>query len=263
MPLRNCIDGKIGIAFMDLDPKKMPRHIAVIMDGNGRWSAKHTLGRIYGHKKGAEAVNVAVRTCRELGIQYLTLYAFSVENWFRPSMEISALMNLLEDYLGSQLSEMLENGIRLKAIGDIESLRDSVKKKLQDVMAETAANEGMTLTLALSYGGRDEILLALRKLLQEGIDGRLRPEDLNRELFARYLYTADMPDPDLLIRTSGEHRLSNFFLWQIAYTELHFTNVLWPDFSRQDLIRAIADYQSRERRFGMTSEQVRENHYKS
>jgi len=248
---------------MDLDPKKMPRHIAVIMDGNGRWAEKHTLGRIFGHKKGAEAVNVAVRTCRELGIKYLTLYAFSVENWFRPTLEINALMNLLEDYLGSQLGEMLEYRIRLKAIGDIDSLRDSVKKKLLEVMQKTASNDAMTLTLALSYGGRDEILSAVKHILKDSREGRIQPDDLDRELFARYLYTADMPDPDLLIRTSGERRISNFCLWQIAYTEFHFTDVLWPDFSRDDLISAIEDYQSRERRFGMTSEQVRVNRYKS
>jgi len=248
---------------MDLDPKKMPRHIAIIMDGNGRWAEKHTLGRIFGHKKGAEAVNVAVRTCRELGIKYLTLYAFSVENWFRPTLEINALMNLLEDYLGSQLGEMLEYRIRLKAIGDIDSLRDSVKKKLFEVMQKTASNDAMTLTLALSYGGRDEILSAVKHILEDSREGRIQPDDLDRELFARYLYTADMPDPDLLIRTSGERRISNFCLWQIAYTEFHFTDVLWPDFSRDDLISAIEDYQSRERRFGMTSEQVRVNRYKS
>jgi len=248
---------------MDLDPKKMPRHIAIIMDGNGRWAEKHTLGRIFGHKKGAEAVNVAVRTCRELGINYLTLYAFSVENWFRPTVEINALMHLLEDYLGSQLGEMLEYRIRLKAIGDIDSLRDSVKKKLLEVMQKTASNDAMTLTLALSYGGRDEILSAVKHILKDSREGRIQPDDLDRELFARYLYTADMPDPDLLIRTSGERRISNFCLWQIAYTEFHFTDVLWPDFSRDDLISAIEDYQSRERRFGMTSEQVRVNRYKS
>jgi len=248
---------------MDLDPKKMPRHIAIIMDGNGRWAEKHALGRIFGHKKGTEAVNVAVRTCQELGVKYLTLYAFSVENWFRPATEINALMNILEEYLGSQLVEMLENGVRLKVIGDIESLRDSVKKILLNVMEKTASNDAITLTLALSYGGREEILTAVKNIMQDGMSGRIRPEDLDRELFARYLYTADMPDPDLLVRTSGEQRISNFYLWQMAYTEFHFTDVLWPDFSREDLIRAIADYQSRERRFGMTSEQVRNDSCKS
>jgi len=248
---------------MDLDPGKMPRHIAIIMDGNGRWAAKHTLGRIFGHKKGAEAVNVAVRTCRELGVKYLTLYAFSAENWLRPQAEINALMNLLEDYLSSQLGEMMENGIRLRAIGDIESLRDSVKKILFKVREKTASNEAMTLTLALSYGGREEILTAVRNIVQDALSGRIQQEDLNRELFTRYLYTADMPDPDLLIRTSGEQRISNFCLWQMAYTEFHFTDVLWPDFSREDLLSAIADFQSRERRFGMTSEQLRDHNGKS
>ncbi len=248
---------------MDLDPKKIPRHIAIIMDGNGRWAEKHALGRIFGHKKGAEAVNVTVRTCRELGIKYLTLYAFSSENWLRPKTEIHALMNLLEEYLGNQLGEMMENGIRLRAIGDIEMLRDSVKKILFQVMEKTAANKAMTLTLALSYGGREEILRAVKNIVQDGLSGRIRTEDVNRELFARYLYTAEMPDPDLLIRTSGEQRISNFYLWQMAYTEFHFTEVLWPDFGREDLVRAIADYQSRERRFGMTSEQVKDISSKS
>ncbi|OPY89438.1 MAG: Ditrans,polycis-undecaprenyl-diphosphate synthase ((2E,6E)-farnesyl-diphosphate specific) [Syntrophus sp. PtaU1.Bin208] len=248
---------------MDLDSQKIPSHIAIIMDGNGRWAEKHALGRIFGHKKGAEAVNVAVRTCRELGVKYLTLYAFSSENWLRPKTEINALMNLLEEYLGSQLGEMMANGIRLRAIGDIEMLRDSVKKILFSVMEKTVANKAMTLTLALSYGGREEILRAVKNIVQDGISGQIRPEEVNRELFARYLYTADMPDPDLLIRTSGEQRVSNFYLWQMAYTEFHFTEVLWPDFRREDLVSAIADYQSRERRFGMTSEQVKDISSKS
>lgn len=244
---------------MDLDPNKMPRHVAIIMDGNGRWAEKHTLGRIFGHKKGAEAVTAAVRTCRELDIEYLTLYAFSTENWSRPALEINALMNLLEEYLDSQLSEMMEYGIRLRTIGDINSLRNSVKKKLKEVMEKTADNDKLTLILALSYGGRNEILSAVNRILDECMRGRIRPENLTREIFSQYLYTADIPDPDLLIRTSGEYRLSNFYLWQIAYTELHFTDVLWPDFCRDDLIRAIVDYQSRERRFGMTGEQLKKN----
>jgi undecaprenyl diphosphate synthase len=244
---------------MDLDPKRLPRHIAIIMDGNGRWAEKHTLGRIFGHKKGAEAVTAAVRTCREFGIKYLTLYAFSTENWSRPALEINALMNLLEEYLDSQLSEMMEYGIRLTTIGDTDSLRDSVKKKLHEVVDKTAQNEKLTLILALSYGGRDEILSAVNRILTECMNGRIQPENLTRENFSKYLYTADIPDPDLLIRTSGEYRLSNFYLWQIAYTEFHFTDVLWPDFCRDDLVRAIIDYQTRERRFGMTGEQVKKN----
>ncbi len=244
---------------MEIDPNKMPRHIAIIMDGNGRWAEKHSLGRIFGHRKGVEAVRSTVRTCRELGIEHLTLYAFSAENWSRPELEIRALMNLLEEYLDSQLEEMVEKGIRLRAIGDIPSLRASVRKKLSEVMEKTAVNGAMTLTLALSYGGRNEILAAVKRILQDGREGRIQPEDLNGDLFTRYLDTAGVPDPDLLIRTSGEQRISNFFLWQIAYTELYFTPVLWPDFSREDLMKAIADYQSRERRFGMTGEQLRTN----
>ncbi|OPY11146.1 MAG: Ditrans,polycis-undecaprenyl-diphosphate synthase ((2E,6E)-farnesyl-diphosphate specific) [Syntrophus sp. PtaB.Bin001] len=248
---------------MDLDPNRMPRHVAIIMDGNGRWAEKHTMGRIFGHKKGAEAVTVVVRTCRELGIKYLTLYAFSTENWSRPALEINALMNLLEEYLDSQLSEMMEYGIRLRMIGDIDLLRNSVKKKLKEVMEKTADNDKLTLILALSYGGRNEILSAVNRILDDCMRGRIRPENLTREIFSQYLYTADIPDPDLLIRTSGEYRLSNFYLWQIAYTEFHFTDVLWPDFCRDDLIRAIIDYQSRERRFGMTGEQLKRNQSES
>ena len=239
-----------------IDKDKLPRHIAVIMDGNGRWAKKNALRRIAGHRKGADAVRNTVRTCREIGIQYLTLYAFSVENWRRPADEIEALMSLLEEFLISELKEMLDNNIRLAAIGNINALYERVKKILYKTIEQTSKNSGMTLNLALSYGGRDEIVEAVKKILRDSEAGEIKKEDMTREIFSKYLYTADMPDPDLLIRTSGEYRLSNFLLWQSAYTELYFVDVLWPDFSRENLIQIIADYQSRERRFGLTSDQL-------
>ena len=241
----------------DIDLQKLPRHIAIIMDGNGRWAKQHALGRIMGHQKGVEAVRKTVRLCREIGIQYLTLYAFSVENWLRPDQEVAALMQILRQYLRSELAEMMENDIRLHAIGDIDGLQAPVRKLLAETMARTAGNRGMVLNLALSYGGQDEIIRAVRRIAEDVREGTLAAEDITRESFAAYLYTAGIPDPDLLIRTSGEFRISNFLLWQSAYTEFYFTEVLWPDFDKKDLFAAIADYQRRERRYGLTSEQLR------
>ena len=241
----------------DIDLRKLPRHIAIIMDGNGRWAKQHALGRIMGHQKGVEAVRKTVRLCREIGIQYLTLYAFSVENWLRPDQEVAALMQILRQYLRSELAEMMENDIRLHAIGDIDGLQAPVRKLLAETMARTAGNRGMVLNLALSYGGQDEIIRAVRRIAEDVREGTLAAEDITRESFAAYLYTAGIPDPDLLIRTSGEFRISNFLLWQSAYTEFFFTEVLWPDFDKRDLFAAIADYQRRERRYGLTSEQLR------
>jgi undecaprenyl diphosphate synthase len=240
----------------DIDLQKLPRHIAIIMDGNGRWAKQHALGRIMGHQKGVEAVRKTVRLCREIGIQYLTLYAFSVENWLRPDQEVAALMQILRQYLRSELAEMMENDIRLHAIGDIDGLQAPVRKLLAETMARTAGNRGMVLNLALSYGGQDEIIRAVRRIADDVREGKLAAEDITRESFAAYLYTAGIPDPDLLIRTSGEFRISNFLLWQSAYTEFYFTEVLWPDFDKKDLFAAIADYQRRERRYGLTSEQL-------
>ena len=240
----------------EIDLKKLPRHIAIIMDGNGRWAQKHALGRIVGHQKGAEAVRATVEICREIGIKYLTLYAFSVENWIRPTKEVNALMGLLEKYLRSELKEMLDNNIRLMTIGDTEALQDSIKKTLCEVMTLTANNQGMVLNLALSYGGQDEIVTAVNGLIRDIRLGKITDEVVTKKLFASYLYTAELPDPDLLIRTSGEYRLSNFLLWQTAYTEFYFTDVLWPDFGRKDLLEAIASYQKRERRYGLTSDQL-------
>jgi len=240
----------------DLDRENFPEHIAIIMDGNGRWAQQHALGRIAGHRKGSEAVRQVVRSCRKLGIRYLTLFAFSSENWSRPAEEVAALMKLLVQYLRSEEKELLDNGIRLTAIGNTVSLPDRVRKTLQKIMDETSKNRDMTLVLALNYGGRDEILEAARRILTDHDRGRLVSGDLTPEVFASYLYTAGIPDPDLLIRTSGEYRVSNFLLWQTAYTEFFFTDVLWPDFREEHLIEAIQDYQKRERRFGLTSEQL-------
>ena len=239
-----------------IDLQKLPWHIAIIMDGNGRWAQQHAMGRIAGHKKGAESVRLTVRACREIGIKVLTLYAFSTENWLRPSGEVKALMRLLEEYLRSEIQEMLGNGIRLTTIGDTEALKKPMKTLLKETIAKTAHNHDMILNLALNYGGRDEIVGAVQDLLNDIRRGTLADQDVTKDLFSRYLDTAGLPDPDLLIRTSGEYRISNFLLWQSAYTEFYFTDVLWPDFNRDELFRAITEYQRRERRFGLTSDQI-------
>jgi undecaprenyl diphosphate synthase len=240
----------------EIDLQKLPGHIAIIMDGNGRWAQQHAMGRIAGHKKGAEAVRLTVRACREIGIKVLTLYAFSTENWLRPSGEVKALMRLLEEYLRSEIQEMLENGIRLTTIGDTEALKKPMKTILRETIAKTAHNHDMILNLALNYGGRDEIVGAVHDLLNDIRRGTLADQEVTKDLFSRYLDTAGLPDPDLLIRTSGEYRISNFLLWQSAYTEFYFTDVLWPDFNRDELFLAITEYQRRERRFGLTSDQI-------
>jgi undecaprenyl diphosphate synthase len=227
------------------------------MDGNGRWAKKRSLNRIRGHREGAESVRNIVRACREIGIEVLTLYAFSTENWQRPRQEISALMSLLKGFLRSELAEMMENGIRLNTIGQIERFPDHVLTVLRQVMDETRKNSGMILNLALSYGGRDEIVAAARKVVAEVQAGRLQAEEITKEVFSKYLYTEGMPEPDLLIRTSGEMRISNFLLWQIAYTEIYVTDTLWPDFRREELIQILHDYQKRERRFGVTGDQIK------
>ncbi len=236
--------------------EKLPRHIAIIMDGNGRWARQKSLTRIEGHIKGIEAVRTAVTTCRELGIQFLTLFSFSIENWRRPENEVLALMDLLQRYLREELDEMLDNNIRLKAIGDINSLPPDAHNTLIDTLEKTARCDGMVLTLALSYSGRDEIIRAFRHLMADIKNKRIRPEEISEETLSNYLSTRDIPDPDLLIRTSGEYRISNFLLWQMAYTEIYVTETLWPDFGKEDLIKALLNYQSRERRFGLTSEQL-------
>lgn len=237
--------------------EKLPRHLAIIMDGNGRWAEQRLLDRVAGHRQGAESVRTVVRACREIGIPYLTLFAFSAENWSRPQPEVEALMTLLKDYLVTELREMLDNNIRLLAIGDLSRLPKEVVSALNETMKLTAAATGMTLTLALSYSGRDDIIQAIRRITANSRDGNLTPEDIDEGLFSKYLWTASLPDPDLLIRTSGEVRISNFFLWQLAYTEIYVTPNLWPDFKKEDLIQALLSYQDRERRFGLTSEQIK------
>jgi undecaprenyl diphosphate synthase len=220
------------------------------MDGNGRWAKKRLFNRIKGHEKGADAVRTIVRTCREVGIQNLTLYAFSTENWQRPKIEVEALMTLLIKFLNSEQNEMMENDIRLDAIGQIERLPENVQAALHRTMSLTDKNESMRLILALSYGGRAEIIRMVQKVAMEARNGQIDPESITPELVSQYLYTRNIPDPDLLIRTSGEMRISNFLLWQIAYSEIYVTPTLWPDFGKEEFLRILKDYQQRERRFG-------------
>ncbi len=239
-----------------MEISKLPRHIAIIMDGNGRWAKKRGLPRIFGHKRGVQVVKEIVTACREIGIQVLTLYAFSTENWRRPSKEVRVLMDLLYNYLDSELNDMLTNNIALRAIGDISRLPDRARNKLLNTMEETSGNDGMILNLALSYGGRDEILRAVRKIAREVEDKKISPKDISLDTISEHLDTSGLPDPDLVIRTSGEYRLSNFLLFQAAYSEIYITPILWPDFNRNELEKALQDYARRERRFGLTGEQV-------
>ena len=235
-----------------IDREKLPKHVAIIMDGNGRWAVRRGLPRILGHKRGGETVRSVVEQCRKLGIQVLTLYAFSDENWGRPRQEVSFLMDMLGSYLRSEIAKMKANGIRFRSIGRTERLPKMAQKWVGKAADETAENSGMVLNLALSYGGRGEILEAVRRMQTSGIV----PGDLTEERFASHLDTAGLPDPDLIIRTSGEKRISNFLLWQAAYAELYFTDVLWPDFDERELLTAFLDYQRRQRRFGLTEEQL-------
>ncbi len=239
-----------------IDPLNLPKHVAIIMDGNGRWAKKRAMNRIRGHEEGAESVRNIVRASREIGVQWLTLYAFSEENWKRPGYEIEALMKLLKRFLKSELNEMLDNGISLRAIGRVGKLPDDVREVLEDTIRKTAAGNKMVLTLALSYGGRQELVDAFRNIGKRVQNGEVSPESVTEDLVSAFLYTAGMPDPDLLIRTSGESRVSNFLLWQIAYAEIYVTSTQWPDFRREEYLKAIEDYQRRERRFGATGEQL-------
>jgi len=230
----------------------LPKHVAIIMDGNGRWALQRGMPRIAGHKKGADTVRLITEECRSLGVKVLTLYAFSDENWGRPREEVSFLMDMLGSFLRSEIATMKKNGIRFRTIGRIERLPEAVRAWIGRAVDETVANTGMVLNLALSYGGRGEIIEAIKRLSEAGaVIG-----DLTEEAFSAQLDTAGLPDPDLIIRTSGEKRISNFLLWQAAYAELYFTDVLWPDFKSEDLLRAIFDYQGRQRRFGLTQEQL-------
>lgn len=234
----------------DLDPQNLPFHVAIIMDGNGRWAKKRLLNRIKGHEKGSESVRAIVRASREIGIRILTLYAFSTENWQRPQTEIYALMTLLKKFLISEQKEMVDNNIRLITIGQTERLPEDVRQELQKNIMLTRKNDGLILNLALSYGGRAEIVRAVKEIAIKAKDGRIDPDSITPDLISKHLYTAEMPDPDLLIRTSGEMRISNFLLWQLAYTEICVTDTLWPDFGKDEFMRILKNYQQRERRFG-------------
>ncbi len=236
--------------------EKLPQHIAVIMDGNGRWAKQHGRPRVFGHRNGVKSVREVTEAAAELGVKYLTLYAFSTENWNRPKLEVSALMGLLVETLGKEVETLMKNDIRLQAIGDISKLPGRSHHALLQAIEQTCANQRMTLILALNYSAKWEILEAVRSLAADVQNKELEPQNIGEEQFVAALATHDYPDPELLIRTSGESRISNFLLWQIAYAELYFTEVLWPDFRKEDLYRAIIDYQQRERRFGKTSEQV-------
>jgi len=236
----------------------IPRHVAVIMDGNGRWAERRGLSRIEGHRAGLESVRAVVRGARELGVRWLTLYAFSLENWNRPKQEVDELMRLLERYIDLEIDEVEGNGIQVRAIGRSERLPASVRAKIEDAVVRTRHNREMTLVFALSYGGRAEIVDAARRLLRDAESGKVDPERLDEKTFAAYLYDPEMPDPDLLIRTGAESRVSNFLLWQIAYAEIYTTPAMWPEFRKEHLVAAIEDYQTRERRFGLTSAQVRD-----
>lgn len=236
-----------------LEPASIPRHVAIIMDGNGRWAAKRAMPRLVGHKAGAKAVREAIAACLELGIDYLTIYSFSSENWRRSTDEVSGLMSLFIEVLEAEMHELMREGVRVKVIGSDEGVPDATMSAFRRSEAHTAENRNLTLIVALNYGGRAEITEAARRIATEVASGALSPDDVTEEAVSQRLYTAGIPDPDLVIRTSGELRVSNFLLWQMAYAELWVTSVLWPDFKRGDLLRAVLDYQRRSRRFGGSS----------
>lgn len=236
----------------NINPEKVPNHVAIIMDGNGRWAKSQGQDRIYGHLSGVRSVRESLEAARELGVKYLTLYAFSTENWNRPKEEVAALMDLLVKTIVGEIDELDKNGVRLEAIGDLEHLPESCKTELQGGIERTKNNQEITLILALSYSSRWEIIEAIKGMINSGV----KAEEVNEELIHNYLSTHDFPDPELMIRTSGEQRISNFLLWQLAYSELYFTDTFWPEFRKKDFFEAIAEFQSRERRFGKTSEQI-------
>ena len=239
-----------------IDKSKIPNHIAIIMDGNGRWAKQRGTQRIFGHRNGVSSVRSAIETSAELGVKYLTLYAFSTENWNRPKLEVDALMSLLINTINTETETLIKNNISLKTIGDREALPKAVQKKINEVILKTSVCTGLTVILALSYSSRWEITNAAKQLLKDFSNGMIQSENINEELFSSYLTTVGIPDPELMIRTSGEFRISNFLMWQLAYTELYFTPTLWPDFDKEELYKAIIDYQKRERRFGKISEQL-------
>jgi undecaprenyl diphosphate synthase len=239
-----------------LNINKIPRHVAIIMDGNGRWAARHGSERIFGHEHGVESVRSTVEGAGEIGIKYLTLFAFSTENWERPKNEVDALMGLLVQAIENETGELMKNNVRLGTIGDLEKLPGDVACKLNECIKLLEKNTGLTLILALSYSSKWEIIKAVKNIVNDAINGKIQSPDIDDKLFESYLTTAQIPDPELLIRTSGEYRISNFLLWQIAYSELYFTDKLWPDFRKEDLFEAVYDFQNRERRFGKISEQL-------
>ncbi len=240
-----------------ISQSNLPEHVAIIMDGNGRWAKQRRLPRISGHKVGMDSVREIITFSREIGIKVLTLYAFSQENWKRPHSEVSALMRLLQEYLRKELKTMIEKGIRFRAIGETEKLPPKAQEIINNAKEKTSKNRDLILNVALSYGGRSEIIEAVKKVLTDIENGKVSVDGLDETIFENYLNTSGLPDPDLLIRTSGEKRISNFLLWQSAYTEFYFTDTLWPDFRKKDMLLAILDYQQRERRFGLTREQIR------
>ena len=235
---------------------RVPQHVAIIMDGNGRWAKQKGRMRIFGHRQGVKAVRAAIESAAEMGVRYLTLYAFSTENWTRPEKEVNGLMELLVDTIDSELPTLMKNKIKLATIGDLAKLPKKCQAQLEKTIGKTAENNGLTLVLALSYSGRWDIIEAIKRIGVDVKSGKLTPEEINDEILDKALNTSCFPNPDLLVRTSGEQRISNFLLWEIAYSELYFTPVLWPDFTKDDFYKAIVDYQSRERRFGKTSEQI-------
>lgn len=239
-----------------IQPDRIPRHIAIIMDGNGRWAKRQGLARMFGHRKGVETVHEITEAAAGLGIEYLTVYAFSTENWNRPKEEVDALMSLLVDTIAKETPTLMKNNVQLLTIGDLNRLPNEAHRKFDECMRQTAVNTGLKLVVALSYSSRWEIIRAVQDIAAEVKNGTMRLEDINEQTVSAHLTTADMPDPDLLIRTSGELRISNFLLWQLAYSELYFTSCLWPEFTAEEFYHAIVDYQHRERRFGMTSEQI-------
>ena len=241
-----------------IDLQKLPRHIAIIMDGNGRWAREKGQDRLYGHRQGVESVRDIVEGCAELGIQYLTLYAFSTENWDRPEYEVTGLMELLVETIRKEVKTLNKNRIRLHVIGDMSMLPEYAQNELKEALDMTSHNSGMNLVMALSYSSRWEIIETVKKISRDAKEGKLDPEKISQETFQQYLTTATFPDPELLIRTGGEYRVSNFLLYQIAYAELYFTWLRWPDFRKENLYEAILDYQGRERRFGKTSDQIRQ-----
>jgi undecaprenyl diphosphate synthase len=256
-----CSSKKVGIPAAEMketiDRNTIPKHIAVIMDGNGRWAKQKGAMRIFGHRNAIQAVREAIEGSGELGVNYLTLFSFSTENWSRPKEEVDALMDLLVQTIVAETGLMMKENVRLNAIGDLESLPKSTYDKLIEVMQQTSANTGLTVNLALSYSGQWELTKAAQRIAQKVSEGKLSPGEITQQTLADHLDTAGIPDPELMIRTSGEYRISNFLLWQLAYTELYFSDVLWPDFRKEHLFAAIEDYQKRERRFGKTGEQVK------